>query len=65
MPEYRRVLMRGGMDSFTVITNQRRPILTTLQVRKLLREAIIIPRVRRAGERLKIFDCHLNFDRPS
>ncbi len=40
MPEYRRNFVQGGMYFFTVVTADRRPILTTELGRQCLREAI-------------------------
>jgi len=40
MPEYRRAKTKGATFFFTVVTNQRRPILTTEIVRKALRQGI-------------------------
>jgi putative transposase len=40
MPEYRRARTAGGTYFFTVVTQERRPILTTEAVRTALREAI-------------------------
>ena len=39
MPEYRRSLIEGGTYFFTVVTYNRRPILTSTEARKLLRSA--------------------------
>ena len=40
MPNYRRNSVPGGMHFFTVVTQDRRPILTTPLARRCLREAI-------------------------
>jgi putative transposase len=40
MPRYRRVFVKGGRYFFTVVTEQRQPILTDEFVRNALREAI-------------------------
>jgi putative transposase len=46
MPDYRRNFIPGGTYFFTVVTHERRPILTTDLGRSILRNVII-------GERLK------------
>lgn len=40
MPEYRRAIVDGGTFFLTVVTNFRRPLLTTDTARRLLRQAI-------------------------
>ncbi len=40
MSDYRRSNIAGGTYFFTVVTHERRPILTTEAVRAVLREAI-------------------------
>ena len=40
MPEYRRIKKGGGTYFFTVVTQGRRPILTSPEVRQALREGI-------------------------
>ncbi len=40
MSDYRRYFVPGGMYYFTVVTYNRRPILTTIEGRKFLRNAI-------------------------
>ena len=40
MPRYRRVFVKGGCYFFTVVTEQRQPILTDESVRNALRNAI-------------------------
>jgi len=42
MPDYRRWYVPGGTYFFTVVTHQRRPVLTTTMARRCLREAIKI-----------------------
>ena len=41
MPEYRRLLIQGGMYFFTVVSNERRPILTSQRNVDLLRRCFI------------------------
>jgi putative transposase len=46
MPNYRRVLLPGGTYFFTVVTNQRRPILVEAIARKALRSAFLLVKER-------------------
>ena len=41
MPEYRRLFQPGGTFSFTVVTNDRRPLFRGERARQCLREAIL------------------------
>ena len=50
MPEYRRAFQPGGTFFFTLVTNFRRKILTTLLARVALREALDRVRIRRPFE---------------
>jgi putative transposase len=40
LPEYRRIKQAGGTYFFTVVTHDRRSLLTHLEVRHALRESI-------------------------
>ncbi|MEW8084682.1 MAG: transposase [Candidatus Thiodiazotropha endolucinida] len=44
MPNYRRILMPGGIYFFTVVTYNRRPMLIDEMAREVLREAISLVR---------------------
>ena len=54
MPNYRRWRVEGGVYFFTIVTHQRRPILTTAVGRRFLRHAMIEARRRRPFEQLGI-----------
>lgn len=44
MSRYRRARVPGGTHFFTVVTERRQPILTRVDVRQALREAIVLVR---------------------
>jgi putative transposase len=54
MPEYRRPFVPGGTFFFTVVTQDRRPILCTDLARPLLRSAIEVTRAERPFDLLAI-----------